>query len=170
MWLQPVLLSITIIIRTCFLKWAHSSGVMVSAFAMTGIMLTLSWRRCINSTSNGFKPWPEGATKYRQQCTRLSGICRLTTRLSAFRNSSYFDSIYSITGTQLKQEYPLHTCSLILHTTKVQFFLFGMYFEFCKLKNLLFIHLVLDYEIKNLIIGIQLREEEKETKISFLIL
>lgn len=49
--------------NTCFLKWAHSSGVMVSAFAMTGIMLTLSWRRCMNSTSNGFKPWPEGATK-----------------------------------------------------------------------------------------------------------
>lgn len=57
--LQPVYS----IIRTCFLKWAHSSGVMVSAFAMTGIMLTLSWRRCMNSTSNGFKPWPEGATK-----------------------------------------------------------------------------------------------------------
>lgn len=41
---------------TCFLNNCTSSGVIVSALAITGIILTLSQTRCINSTSNGFSP------------------------------------------------------------------------------------------------------------------
>lgn len=89
--------------RTCSLKSLHSSGVMVSAFAMTGIILTLSPSRCMNSTSSGLRPWPLGAMKYRQQCTRVSGGAALrVTRDSAFRNSSYFDSTKSMIGCQLE--------------------------------------------------------------------
>ena len=41
-------------LHTVFLNSRHSSGVSVSALAMRGIMLTLSWSRFINSTSRGF--------------------------------------------------------------------------------------------------------------------
>lgn len=54
---------------TCFFRCWHSSGVRVSAFAITGIMLTLSCKRLINSTSRGFNPWPDGAIKYKHVCT-----------------------------------------------------------------------------------------------------
>lgn len=88
---------------TCSLKSLHSSGVIVSALAITGMMLTLSPSRCINSTSRGLRPCPLGAMKYRQQCTRVSGGAALrVTRDSAFKNSSYFDSTKSIIGCQLK--------------------------------------------------------------------
>lgn len=40
---------------TCFLKSWHSSGVSVSAFAMSGMTLTLSWSLFINSMSRGFR-------------------------------------------------------------------------------------------------------------------
>lgn len=43
-----------ILTHTCFLNSWHSSGVRVSALAMRGITLTLSWRRFINSISRGF--------------------------------------------------------------------------------------------------------------------
>lgn len=70
-------------------------------------MLTLSCSRCMNSTSRGLSPCPEGAMKYRQQWTRLSGIWRLITLDSAFKNSSYLDSMYSITGFQLQKMFLL---------------------------------------------------------------
>ena len=41
------------------LNLAHSSDVRVSAFAITGMMLTLLWSLDMNSTSRGFNPWPE---------------------------------------------------------------------------------------------------------------
>lgn len=87
---------------TCFLNSCTSSGVMVSALAMTGIMLTLSQSLCINSTSSVFSPCPDGAMKYRQVWTRLSVIALRWTRDSAVRYSSYLDSTNSMTGTQLK--------------------------------------------------------------------
>ncbi len=80
--------STLIIVNTCFLKYAISSGTMVSAFAIIGIIFTLSCSLCMNSTSNGFRPWPDGAIKYKQQCTRVSEIGFLFTRLSAFKYSS----------------------------------------------------------------------------------
>jgi len=40
---------------TVFLKSRHSSGVSVSDLAISGMMLTLSCNRFINSMSNGFK-------------------------------------------------------------------------------------------------------------------
>lgn len=42
-------------INTCFLKSWHSSGVRVSAFAMRGMTLTLSWSLFMNSMSSGFR-------------------------------------------------------------------------------------------------------------------
>ena len=36
---------------------------------MTGMMLILSWSCFMNSMSRGFRPCPDGATKYRQACT-----------------------------------------------------------------------------------------------------
>lgn len=41
--------------RTCFLKSWHSSGVRVSAFAISGMTLTLSWSLFMNSMSSGFR-------------------------------------------------------------------------------------------------------------------
>ena len=73
----------------------------MSALAITGTMFTLSCSLFINSTSSGFRPCPDGAMKCRQQCTRESGTSVRYTRLSAFRYSSYRDSMYSITGCQL---------------------------------------------------------------------
>lgn len=43
----------------------------------------------MNSMSKGLRPWPDGAIKYKQQCTRESEIGFLFTQLSAFRYSSY---------------------------------------------------------------------------------
>lgn len=40
--------------NTCFLKSWHSSGVRVSAFAIRGMTLTLSWSLFMNSMSSGF--------------------------------------------------------------------------------------------------------------------
>lgn len=42
-------------INTCFLNSWHSSGVRVSAFAMRGMTLTLSWSLFMNSMSSGFR-------------------------------------------------------------------------------------------------------------------
>lgn len=41
--------------NTCFLKSWHSSGVRVSAFAIRGMTLTLSWSLFMNSMSSGFR-------------------------------------------------------------------------------------------------------------------
>lgn len=41
--------------NTCFLNSWHSSGVRVSAFAMRGMTLTLSWSLFMNSMSRGFR-------------------------------------------------------------------------------------------------------------------
>ncbi|KFM57138.1 hypothetical protein X975_18388, partial [Stegodyphus mimosarum] len=79
--------------KIILLKDAHSSGVMLSALATTGIILTLSCNLFINSTSRGFNPCPEGAIKYRQQCTLVSGEKLLCTRDSAFKYSSYLFSM-----------------------------------------------------------------------------
>lgn len=43
---------------TCFLNCWHSSGVSVSALAISGMTLTFSCRRFMNSMSRGFKLWP----------------------------------------------------------------------------------------------------------------
>lgn len=62
---------------------------------------TLSWSLLINSMSSGFKPWPVGAIKYRQQWTRVSWILHgRSTRLSPLRKSSNWLSINSIIGSQ----------------------------------------------------------------------
>lgn len=90
-------------LQTCLLNSWISSGVMVSALAMTGMMLTLSQRRCMNSTSSGFSPWPDGAIKYKHVWTRLSDKAFRWTRDSAVRYSSYFDSTNSMIGTQLRE-------------------------------------------------------------------
>lgn len=47
-------------------------------------------------------PWPEGAMKYRQQWTLLSGISRRFTLDSAFRKSSHLLSMKLMTGCQLR--------------------------------------------------------------------
>jgi hypothetical protein len=49
--------------RTRCLKALISSSVMVSAFAMTGMMLTLECRRRMNSMSTGLRAWPVGSIK-----------------------------------------------------------------------------------------------------------
>lgn len=41
--------------NTCFLNSWHSSGVRVSAFAIRGMTLTLSWSLFMNSMSKGFR-------------------------------------------------------------------------------------------------------------------
>ena len=41
--------------HTCFLNSWHSSGVSVSALAMRGMTLTLSWSLFMNSMSSGFR-------------------------------------------------------------------------------------------------------------------
>lgn len=92
--------AILLVLLTCFLNSCTSSGVIVSALAMTGIILTLSHNRCMNSMSNGLRPCAHGAIKYRHVCTRLSYNAFRWTLDSAVKNSSYLASTKSMIGTQ----------------------------------------------------------------------
>lgn len=78
-------------INTCFLNSWHSSGVRVSAFAMRGMTLTLSWSLFMNSMSSGFR------LKDRQigNVAPTSSTCQLKSihRLQLSKKSDWCDKL-----------------------------------------------------------------------------
>lgn len=52
--------------HTCFLNCWHSSGVIVSALAMRGMMFTFSCNRFMNSISRGFNLERERGFEFQQ--------------------------------------------------------------------------------------------------------
>jgi hypothetical protein len=61
--LVPFDVSVTAAQHTLCLNLAKSAGLKVSAFATTGMRLTLVQRRFMTSMSNGFRVWPVGRMK-----------------------------------------------------------------------------------------------------------
>lgn len=68
---------------TLALKAAISSSVRVSDLAMTGIKLTLVWRRFMTSISRGLREWPVGWMKKTQAWILLSTMFMRFTLFSA---------------------------------------------------------------------------------------
>lgn len=80
----------------------------------------MEYEHCKQSSS-GTDPCPDGAMKYRQQCTLLSGISLLLTRDSALRKSSNLLSMWSVTGCQLSDTHT-HCVTLSLGGLCIHFY------------------------------------------------